>query len=155
MMIQQIAAVSLALLLTGCASQSEVDALKKEVESMKAERAQQRELLEKAVENAQVELDICKGRAAGDFDESWKANSSPVKGEPGVRTGNRDLLNHLNEEQHRADAECQRDYENSLQNRSSREGLLTGFDCTVGVRRIRNEDSLNLQSSVKNPNDVR
>jgi hypothetical protein len=32
-----------------------------------------------------------------------------------MRTGDREIINHLREEQHRADAECQRDYENALQ----------------------------------------
>jgi hypothetical protein len=99
----------------GCASQSEVDALKKQVESMKTERAQQQQLLKKAVEDAQGALDYCKLGSASDFDTAWTANSTPVKGQPGMRSGNRDLLNHLREEQHRADAECQRDYENALQ----------------------------------------
>jgi polyhydroxyalkanoate synthesis regulator phasin len=99
----------------GCASQSEVDALKKQIENMKTERAQQRELLKKAVEDAQDALGACKISNANDFDKAWEANSTPVKGKLGTREGNRELLHHLHEEQHTADAECQRDYENALQ----------------------------------------
>jgi hypothetical protein len=99
----------------GCASQNEVDDLKKQLESMKTERAQQQQLLKKAVEVAQEALGSCKLSSATDFDTTWTANSTPIKGQPGMRSGNRDLLNHLREEQHRADAECQRDYENALQ----------------------------------------
>ncbi len=99
----------------GCASQSEVNALKKEIESMKAEHAQHQRLLEKAFEEAQDALDQCKLSAEHDFDQAWKANSTPVKSKPGMRSGNRETLNHLNEEQHRADAECQHEYENALQ----------------------------------------
>ncbi len=99
----------------GCASQSEVDALKKQVESMKTERAQQQQLLTKAVEDAQEVLDSCKLSNERDFNEAWKANSTPVKGESGMRTGSRELLHHLHEEQHTADGECQRGYENALQ----------------------------------------
>jgi hypothetical protein len=99
----------------GCASQSEVDALKKQVENMKTDRAQQQQLLKKAVEDAEGQLDNCKVSAEDTFNRTWKENSTPVKGEPGMRSGNRDFLNHLNEEQHRANAECQRDYENALQ----------------------------------------
>ena len=95
MTIRSFAPVLLALLLAGCASQSEVDALKKEVESIKAEHAQQHEALTKAVEEAQTELDRCKSRAASRFDESWQANSVPTKGQPGMRTGDREIMNHL------------------------------------------------------------
>jgi hypothetical protein len=111
-------ALALILLLVaavGCASQSEVDALKKQIESMKTERAQQQQLLKKAVEDAQNALGLCKIDSASNFDKAWTANSTPVKGKPGMRTGDRELANHLREEQHRADAECQRDYENELQ----------------------------------------
>lgn len=101
----------------GCASQSEVDALKKQVESMKTERAQRQQELQRDIDQAQTDLDRCKASAADDFDQRWKANStpSPSKSDPTLRSGNRDLLNHLYEEMHRADADCQRDYENALQ----------------------------------------
>ena len=105
----------LTLLLTGCASQSEVDALKKQVEEMKTERAQQQQQLKKAIEDAQNELDNCKLSAEVTFEKAWDANSTPMKNKPGMRTGDREVANHLHEEQHRADAECQRDYENALQ----------------------------------------
>lgn len=99
----------------GCASQSEVDALRKEIETMKSERAQHQQVLSKAVEDAQEGLDNCKLRDATNFDTAWTANSVPVKGKPGMRSGDREIANHLREEQHRADGECQRDYDNALQ----------------------------------------
>ena len=109
----------LVLLVTfaGCASQSEVDALKKEIESMKTQRTQHQQALQKDIDKAQTDLDQCKLDAAANFDARWKANSTPrpSKDDPTMRTGSRELLNHLYEEQHRANADCQRDYENALQ----------------------------------------
>jgi hypothetical protein len=99
----------------GCASQNEVDNLRKQIENIKTEHAQQQQLLKKAVEDAQHALDVCKAENEESFNKSWEANSTPLKGKPGIREGNRELLHHLHEEQHTADAECQRDYENALE----------------------------------------
>jgi polyhydroxyalkanoate synthesis regulator phasin len=100
---------------TACASQSEVDALKRQIEQMKRERSERQEELKKAVDSAQADVVNCKFRAEMRFNDSWEVNSTPVNGKPGMREGNRDMLNHLREEQHRADVECQRDYENALE----------------------------------------
>jgi TolA-binding protein len=99
----------------GCASQSDVDALKNEIQQMKAQRVQHQEQLKKALDDAQLELDSCKLSAEQTFNKDWDDNSTPIKGKSGLREGNREMLNHLHEEEHRADAECQRDYENALQ----------------------------------------
>jgi outer membrane murein-binding lipoprotein Lpp len=114
MTIQPIAITLLTLLLTGCASQSEVNDLKKQIESMKTERAQRQQTLQREIDQAQTDLDRCKVSADVAFDDNWKINSRPEKGS-NTRWGNRDMLNHLREEQHRAYADCQRDYENALQ----------------------------------------
>jgi hypothetical protein len=100
----------------GCASQSEVNDLKKQIENMKTERAQHQQELQREIDRAQMDLDRCKASADADFDSNWKINSrpDPQKGST-ARLGNRDMLNHLREEQHRAYADCQRDYENALQ----------------------------------------
>jgi hypothetical protein len=106
----------LAVTFTGCASRAEVEALKEQVESMKTERAQHQQALQRDIDRAQIDLDRCKASADADFDDNWKINSrpDPEKGSK-TRSGNRDMLNHLREEQHRAYADCQRDYENALQ----------------------------------------
>jgi len=57
MTIQPIAILLLTLLLTGCASQSEVNDLKKQIENMKTERAQRQQELQRDIDQAQTDLD--------------------------------------------------------------------------------------------------
>ena len=105
--------IALLLVMTGCASQSDLEKLRNEVEQLKKGRVEQKQKLESALQEAETSLSYCKLAAENTFNEEWKGNSTP--GKNGMRWGNREMLNQLREEQHRNDADCQREYENALQ----------------------------------------
>lgn len=106
-------AIALLLAMVGCASQSDIDQLRKEVDQLKKARVENQEKLEKAMNEADAQLNICNWQAQSKFDEDWKLNSTP--GKNGSRWGDPSIINHLKEEMHREEVECQRGYENAIQ----------------------------------------
>jgi hypothetical protein len=57
-------------------------------------------------EQQDAQLSSCLVSSEKEFNESWKLNSTPIQGQPGVRTGNRDILARLNREKAERDHNC-------------------------------------------------
>jgi outer membrane murein-binding lipoprotein Lpp len=107
--------IGLWLLLTGCASQQEVDDLKKQISELKHQREEQHQALVDALSSAETAKLGCRARAEGEYDDALAANGTPDPKHKGFYTGNREVFKNMKDEQAHADAECQKDYEDAVQ----------------------------------------
>lgn len=110
-----IAIAVLALTATvGCSSQREVDDLKAQVATLKAQHDGERADRDLAKYQAEVARTVCRQTAEDKYNESWHLNGTPIAGKPGVRNFDERVLESIKRNQVTADEDCQRQYRDSL-----------------------------------------
>jgi hypothetical protein len=112
----------LVLVSVGCASQKDVLDLQKEVATLKgaqridSDQEQTQKLhLEWAIRQANTGRLDCRAEAETARNEGLHKNGTPDPAHKGWYTGNRDVFKELDEEEARADADCQHEYEDAVQ----------------------------------------
>ena len=113
----------------GCASQKSIDDLSKQLadintrltklEMKQTEVAEQKSVakadLQHAVDRANERRLNCRARAEEAFNSVLKENGTPVEGKKGTYNVDLGIAKHARENQERANADCQKQYEDDLQ----------------------------------------
>jgi outer membrane murein-binding lipoprotein Lpp len=117
-----LALVICAFFLVGCATQSDFDALKKRVDSLEAQQKTEqatkeanRNPLQVELANADSERAACRATAEKRYNDRLSHNGTPIAGKPGWYAGSQEVSKEMSEEQSRANADCQREYEDAVQ----------------------------------------
>ena len=109
----------------GCASQKSVDELRKQLgdvnsrltkmEVAETQKSRDNVTLERAIDLANEHRVNCRTRAQDEFNWLLKQNGTPVDGKKGSYSVDKEVSKQARDEEYRAEADCQKQYEDELQ----------------------------------------
>lgn len=114
--------IVLATCLTSCASKNDISRLQKEITDLKNHQAAEDKAkrdrlsqLEASIEAAETSRLTCRAGAEKSYDDGLAANGRPVRGRPGFYNGDSRVFARLEEDEKEGYADCQREYEDAMQ----------------------------------------